>query len=386
MKRTRAWPVGDVGIGVAATWPAGPFTIADARHRFADAFPPRTWIYWSDLFATTAVCWTALAVSASVPLGGPLHLASTLVAMVALFRAAIFVHEIAHQRRGALPGFEFAWNVLVGVPFLAPSLTYVGSHLDHHRQATFGTWNDPEYLPLARSTPLRHLGFLLVPTVEVPMFPVRWGVLGPASWVIPPLRRWLVARASTLVLNPRYRRPAPKGRDTARWMAQEAAAAALVWLVAGGVVAGLVPVQWLLQWYVVVVGALVLNQARNLAAHRYENDGQPTDSLGQLLDSVTLEGRFLSALAAPVGLRYHALHHYLATVPYHSLGALHRRLLAELPADDPYRRTSCSGVAAAAFALARRAAARRACLSSTGTRGIKGDEMQVFDALKERKP
>jgi fatty acid desaturase len=358
-----------VGIGVAATWPAGPFTIADARHRFADAFPPRAWIYWSDLFATTAVCWTALAVSASVPLGGPLHLASvlvaasTLVAIVALFRAAIFVHEIAHQRRGALPGFELAWNVLVGVPFLAPSLMYVGSHLDHHRQATFGTWNDPEYLPLARSTPLRHIGFLLVPTVEVLMFPVRWGVLGPASWVIPPLRRLVVARASTLVLNLRYRRPAPKGRDTVRWVAQEAAAAVLVWLVTWGFVAGQVPVQWILQWYVVLVGALVLNQARNLAAHRYENDGRPTDSLGQLLDSVTLEGWLLSALAAPVGLRYHALHHYLATVPYHSLGALHRRLLAELPADDPYRRTRCAGVVAAAFALARRAGARRACSS-----------------------
>ena len=134
MKRTRAWPVADVGIGVAATFPAGPFTIADVRHRFADAFPPRAWIYWSDLWATTAVCWTALAVSAGVPLGGPVYLASTLVAMVALFRAAIFVHEIAHQRRGALPGFELVWNVLVGAPFLAPSFTYGGAHLDHHRR------------------------------------------------------------------------------------------------------------------------------------------------------------------------------------------------------------------------------------------------------------
>ena len=68
-------------------------------------------------------------------------------------------------------------------------------------------------------------------------------------------------------------------------------------------------------------------------------------------------------LGAPVGLRYHALHHYLPTVPYHSLGALHRRLLAELPANDPYRRTRRPGVVAAALALARRAGARRACMS-----------------------
>jgi fatty acid desaturase len=362
--RTRAWPVGEAQTAVTATQPADAFTIADARRRFADAFPPRAGIYWSDLGATAAVCWTALAVSAAAPPGRPLYLTSTLIATVALFRAAIFVHEIAHQRRGALPGFELAWNVLVGVPFLAPSLTYVGSHLDHHRHATFGTWSDPEYLPLARSTPLRHLGFLLVPTVEVLMFPVRWGVLGPASWVIPPLRRWVVARASTLVLNPRYRRPAPKGREAARWMAQEAAAAALVWLVTAGVGAGRVPLHWLWQWYVVITGALILNQARNLAAHRYESNGQPTDSLGQLLDSVTLEGGLFSALAAPVGLRYHALHHYLPTVPYHSLGALHRRLLAELPADDPYRRTRSSGVVATALALARGTIARRLSPSS----------------------
>ena len=348
---------------MTATRPGSPLTITGVRHSFADAFRPRASIYWSDLLATTAVCWAALAVSAGAPLGAPLHLASTLVAMVALFRAAIFVHEIAHQRRGALPGFELVWNVLVGAPFLAPSFTYVGSHLDHHRLATFGTWNDPEYLPLARSTRLAHLGFLLVPAVEVPMFPIRWGVLGPASWVIPPLRRWVVERASTLALNPRYRRPAPQARDTVRWMVQEIAAGALVWLVAAAVVAGWISVQWLLQWYVVLAGALILNQARNLAAHRYESDGQPTDSLGQLLDSVTLEGRFLSALAAPVGLRYHALHHHLPTVPYHSLGALHRRLLAELPADDPYRRTLRPGVVAAALALARRAGSRRTRIS-----------------------
>lgn len=347
----------DVAVDVAPARPTDIVTIADARHRFADAFPARAWIYWSDLLATTAVCWIALAVSASAPFGRPLHLVATLVAMVALFRAAIFVHEIAHHKRGALPGFEFAWNVLVGVPFLAPSLTYVPSHLDHHRQATFGTWNDPEYLPLARSTPLRHLGFLLAPTVQVPTFPIRWGVLGPLSWIVPPLRRWVVARASTLVLNPRYRRPAPRGRDRVRWMTQEIAAAVTVWLVAWGVVTGWIPPQWLVQWYLVIAGALVLNQARNLAAHRYESDGRPMDSLGQLVDTVTVDGGLLSALAAPVGLRYHALHHYMATVPYHSLGALHRRLLAELPADDPYRRTRSSGVVTAALALARRAAA-----------------------------
>ena len=36
----------------------------------------------------------------------------------------------------------------------------------------------------------------------------------------------------------------------------------------------------------------------------------------------------LSPLWAPVGLRYHALHHLLPSLPYHSLGEAHRRLMA----------------------------------------------------------
>ena len=85
--------------------------------------------------------------------------------------------------------------------------------------------------------------------------------------------------------------------------------------------------------------------AGDLAAHRYDNDGQQLDLLGQLRDSITLGGwPILTALAAPLGLRYHALHHWLPSVPYHSLGVLHRRLLEELPLASPYRRTQRAGI------------------------------------------
>jgi fatty acid desaturase len=49
-------------------------------------------------------------------------------------------------------------------------------------------------------------------------------------------------------------------------------------------------------------------------------------------------------LIAPVGLRYHALHHHLPSLPYHSLGAVHRALVAELPPDAPYRQTERDSV------------------------------------------
>ena len=38
-----------------------------------------------------------------------------LVAAFALFRVGTFIHEIVHLRRGTLPGFVAAWNVVVGI-------------------------------------------------------------------------------------------------------------------------------------------------------------------------------------------------------------------------------------------------------------------------------
>ena len=44
----------------------------------------------------------------------------------------------------------------------------------------------------------------------------------------------------------------------------------------------------------------------------------------------------LPALWAPVGLRYHALHHLLPGVPYHNLGEAHRRIASALDAKSLY--------------------------------------------------
>jgi len=44
-------------------------------------------------------------------------------------------------------------------------------------------------------------------------------------------------------------------------------------------------------------------------------------------------------LIAPVGLRYHALHHWIPSLPYHNLGRAHRLLIAELTPDAPYGKT-----------------------------------------------
>ena len=86
--------------------------------------------------------------------------------------------------------------------------------------------------------------------------------------------------------------------------------------------------------------------------------------LAQLLDSCTIApkgglggpiGALVRALWAPVGLRYHALHHWIPSLPYHNLGRAHRLLLTALTPDAPYGRTIEPGFSAAIRDLVARA-------------------------------
>ena len=302
-------------------------------------------IYWSDLLTFAFVGWSAFAIGARAPFGSLLHVVATLVAVFALLRAALFIHELSHLKRGRIPGFELVWNLIVGIPLMIPSLMYVGSHMDHHKRMGFGTNDDPEYAQIARWSRLRIVTFVVTVALLPLVLPLRWGVLGPLSRLFPPLRRLVIGKLSTLVINTSYVRPMPKGEHCKRWDAQEAAAAVFVWAVFGAVISGWIPIEWIAQWWIIAGGILSVNQLRTLVAHGYENEGEMMDAEAQLLDSINLRGwPILTVLIAPVGLRFHALHHYLPFIPYHSLGLVHRRLLAELPQNAPYRATLRDGV------------------------------------------
>jgi fatty acid desaturase len=332
------------------------FSTGELRRRFANAFSPRPLLYWSDFLASAGMGWGMFVVSAGAPFGSWMYGAATVIAVVALLRAVIFIHELTHVRAGCLPGFSLAWHVCIGLPLLLPGLMYVGSHNDHHRQSTFGTRADPEYAPIAQWSRSR-ISWSVLSLVIVPfLLMLRWGVLGPLSFAIPPLRRLLIERASTLVINLDYRRSLPQGKQARSWLVQEVAVAVVFWGIMVGLYEGLLPFRWVVQWYVVATGLLLVNQVRTLAAHRYDNDGARLDVVAQLLDSVTLNGWPIpTVLAAPVGLRFHALHHLLPTVPYHALGTIHRILLSEFPADSPYARTQERGILAAVRVLLRHA-------------------------------
>ena len=348
-----------MGDAVPSSWspPRSESARSEIRRRFAEAFRIRPWIYWADMLASASLGWGLFACAVLAPPGSVEQVLSTAGAVFALLRAALFIHELAHIRSGDLPWFEAVWSALVGIPIGVPSLMYVGSHADHHKRTGFGTDEDPEYAPIARWSRLRIALFVLTVAFVPLLLVLRWGVLGPLSYLFPSLRRFVVARCSTLIINVHYERPEPRGRAASRWAWQEGGAALLVWTVAGGCALGWISLYVVAQWFVVAAGVLVVNQVRTLAAHGYENAGGQVDSEGQLLDSINLTGSPITALLAPVGLRFHALHHYLPSLPYHSLGRIHRRLLAELPADAAYHRTVGEGVLATLHKLWQKEAA-----------------------------
>ena len=92
--------------------------------------------------------------------------------------------------------------------------------------------------------------------------------------------------------------------------------------------------------YAAVAGVAMLNQARTLVAHRWENEGEPLTVTAQFLDSTNVPDGFLPWLWAPVGLRFHALHHLLPSLPYHALGTAHRRISGALGTESTYARAN----------------------------------------------
>ncbi len=298
----------------------------------------KTGVFWADLLASSTLGWLAFAFAALLPAFSGRMLACTAIAVFALYRALCFIHEISHQNQRTLPGFESAWNWLAGFPLLMPSFVYAGVHNDHHKLTTYGTSDDPEYLPFARSSRMT-VAFALESVLIPAALLIRFLLLTPVGLLSGRFQNWLVIHASSLTINLRYRRRVtPILLKTIR---RDSALILLVWAVFATLLATrIVPLRALAIWFVISACASFVNTLRTLGAHAYESSGKPLSRMGQLVDSIDTPGRFWTELWAPVGLRYHAVHHYFPGIPYHHLPEAYRRLAGTLPVGSTYRNMS----------------------------------------------
>ena len=279
--------------------------------------------YWCDLLFCSAVFWGLLALGTSSLVYLPITLT---VGSLALYRMALFSHEICHFKRGTLPGFTLAWNVLCGVPVLLPSYM-LKLHGRHHARSSYGTAADPEYLPFATYPQLRARfvwGALLVSLAMV----VRALLLVPGAWVSRPWRIYLRERMTFMAMHSDFR-PGPNAALSLPETMAEVGTTLWAWGLLITSVLGLVAWQFVVVLLACMTLATLLNSWRTLRAHQYTNDGRPTDFAAQLRDSTTFSGHwFLDELLAPVGQRFHAAHHLMPYLPYHALPEAHRRLCA----------------------------------------------------------
>jgi fatty acid desaturase len=315
------------------------FSIREARSIVRDLFEPNPAVYWADFLLSMAVGGGFFFASRRLAPWSVPQVLFAFVACLAYYRSALFIHELTHLRDGSFRAFRIAWNVLCGIPFLMPSFLYY-THLAHHARKHYGTPEDGEYLPLATQPRIEILKYLLQPFVIPLLAVVRFLLLAPLAWVSPRLRRLVHQRASSMVMDPAYVRPLPTRREWRVWRLQETACFLFALGAAVLFIRGRLPIDLLVQIYFTAVVILLLNHVRTLGAHRFRHRGEPLTFVDQLLDSVNYPRHPLSGeLWAPVGLRFHALHHLFPSLPYHALGEAHRRLMAQLPADSPYRRT-----------------------------------------------
>jgi fatty acid desaturase len=358
---------GVVVIGTARG-KSGAAALEEAIHAIpADWFHAAPIVYWCDLLVAAGAGWAALAFA--VRSAGAVRVALLTASTAALYRAVLFIHEITHRAARDVPYFRLVWNIAIGVPLLIPSFLYEGVHLDHHRQRCYGTPADPEYVPYGRRRPRVMLTSVASSLLAPAAFALRFAFIAPLSWIVPPFRRFVREHASALVINTDYVRRAPLDAGA---RLQEAAACALVWIAVWLWRAGRVPTAFVMSWAAVAAAASFVNALRTLAAHRYDHDDHDElEMVEQLLDSCTIAprrgvagviGNLGRALVAPVGLRYHALHHWIPSLPYHNLGRVHRRLAATIGPDAPYRSTFLFGFGAAIRDLIHRSRTQSATL------------------------
>lgn len=260
-------------------------------------------IYWTDYLASLlifAVSFYFVATTGSV--------VAFVLAIIFLYRAGAFTHEIAHQNKNPkMKVFKFVWNITMGLLILQPSLRFTNTHLKHHTTGIFATENDPQYPLIFKDIKLAAAIFLLLP------------------WVLP-IYNLLVcliyknkSLESILYKDIKYTKTERRIVDSYE----------LYYAIATALVLALVPLQVIVAFYLVSVGAWYLSVLRIPLEHPLSEYKKTSTSRDQEVLSYTHESPLYIPIQ-PLALRYHTVHHMYPKIPYHNLKKEHSRLRDEI--------------------------------------------------------
>lgn len=284
---------------------------------------PNPWLYWTDLLGTALCCYGLMYICMRTSWSDPMKWLSFLTCGFLVNRGLYFMHEVLHQGR-LIKGFETAQNLLFGFLFKLPSYIHAPHH-HHHRSTTYGTQADPEYDDafIGKSAGL-YCGTVFVSLLFPVLLTFRFGIL-PLFYPVMK-HEWrlkIYQRASTFALNPNYLRPLPTPEETKSWLWQDGMSC-VYHLIGLSVLS--------LENYLVLnlfsSMFFFCNFFRTLVAHKYSASGDKTIE-AQVKDSISIPNSLTDFFWAPVGLKYHGLHHYFPTIPYHNLKKAHETLMQE---------------------------------------------------------
>lgn len=324
---------------------------AALRDAEVDYFRVAPWIYWRDFLISITLAYTAAGFYLTSAPASALQLIAFPIAVFWLYRAGSLIHEVAHLGEHEMRTFKVVWNLIAGIPMLAPSPFFSGHHRDHHSHRLYGTKQDPEYIVncFRRGNPISLLGYACL-VLAFPLIVTLRFILTPLTFLHPKLRNFALTRCSSLMMNPLYERRVSE--SDRRWITTvELLTCVRATAIPALVLLGINDWTRIPMLYSLGISVLLLNQLRLLADHHFESDGEKMSAAEHIHDSCNFTGRdFFTWLLYPYSIRYHALHHLFPSLPYHNLKAADEYLMATLPEGSAYRDLQESSW----FAVARR--------------------------------
>lgn len=296
--------------------------------KFSHLDRPNSFIFWANLGVTSLVFWGSCLLIFLID-----HIAFAAFlfpfAVFSLYRGMLLIHEITHMRKKPIPFYKNCWNLVFGIPLLMPSY-FFETHIGHHTKENFGTDSDPEYDYFVRSGKHVVILYLLSGLTLPPILFLRFSILPPIAAILPSFRHFLDKRGSSATIHNRYNRKIPSNKSKIlEWRVQETFCFIYCWAIIAAISFGYIPIKLLVIILASAVLALSLNNIRTVTSHRFELNKGPHSLMAQVLDSSTFEAKnglhsLWIELWAPLGLRYHALHHLFPNIPFHNLNKIHK--------------------------------------------------------------